>query len=383
MKPLRQLSFKESASLNLTRKAELLKSQGKAVYNFGIGEPDFTTPERIIEYAFNEAKSGKTHYTPSQGIMELRKAISEKLEFRNKIHSSPDNIIVTPTKFAIYSSILSVALPGEDVMIPDPYYLSYPDIVKLADANPVSVATDENFEIDLSDAEEKITPKTKMFILNSPANPTGKVYSRNSIKKLCDFVLDHDLFLLSDEIYEDLIFDGEHFSPASIEEMADRTITVSGFSKSYAMTGWRIGYLQANKEIVSSCNRIQQQSITCAPSVSQYAALEALKDRSDVEKFRKEFAERREIVIDLLGKIDGLNTRKPEGTFYVFPQYASDEDSERFCSDLLTEKGVIVTPGSAFGNRGERHFRLSFATSESTIREGIAKLSEFIEEKKP
>lgn len=380
MKPLRELSFKESASLNLTKKAEQMKAEGRKVYNFGIGEPDFTTPKRIIEYAFKEASKGKTHYTPSQGIKELRESISRKLNEQNGISCTPDQVLVTPTKFAIFSSILSVVLPGEEVMIPDPYYLSYPDIVKLAGATPVSVQCDGNFEIDLEDAEKKLTSKTKMFILNSPSNPTGKVYSEDSIKRLCDFVLEHDLYLLSDEIYEDLIFEGKHFSPGSLDEMSERTITVSGFSKSYAMTGWRIGYLQANREIVSSCNRIQQQSITCAPSVSQYAALEALKDRSDVEAFRKEFARRRDIVMGLLGKVDGLKTRKPEGTFYVFPHYSTDVSSDAYCSDLLNRKGVIVTPGSAFGSNGEGHFRLSFATSEETIREGIGKISEFMEE---
>ncbi len=380
MRERRALDIGESASLKLTRIAESLKLQGKKIYGFGIGEPDFTTPERIINAAFQKAREGGTHYTPSAGLMDLRRAVAGKLKSRNSIDATPESVLITPSKFAVYMGILSTASPGDEVLIPDPYYLSYPDITKLAGAKPVYVPTDSDYEIDLDGASRLVTPKTKTFLFNSPANPTGKVYSEKSIRKLSDFIIENDLVLISDEIYEDLIFEGKHFSPASIEEMRDRTLTVSGFSKSYAMTGWRIGYIQGPVEIISQCNRIQQQSLTCAPSVSQYAALEALRSDTEVIEFREAFRRRRDLVLKLLSEIDSISVKKPEGTFYAFPSFESSLDTGSFCTDLLNEKQVIVTPGTAFGNAGEKHFRLSFATSDEVIEQGISRIREFMAE---
>lgn len=380
MRQRRTLNFEESASLRLTRVAETLKQQGKKIYGFGIGEPDFTTPERIIKAAFRKAEEGGTHYTPAGGIMELRKAVSEKLRTKNGIDSTPDSVLITPSKYAIYMGIFTTCLPGDEVLVPDPYYLSYPDITKLAGALPVFVPTDKDYEFDLDEASKLVTPKTKLFLLNSPSNPTGKVYSERSIRKLADFILENDLMLLSDEIYEDLIFEGTHFSPASIPEMRDHTLTVSGFSKSYAMTGWRIGYLQGPKEIINSSIKIQGQSITCAPSVSQYAALEALRSDAEVVQFREAFRRRRELVMRMLSEIESITVKKPEGTFYAFPEFNADMGTEEFCTDLLNQKQVIVTPGTAFGESGNKHFRLSFATSDEVIEQGISRIGEFVNE---
>ncbi len=381
MRERRSLNIGESASLKLTKIAETLKAEGKKVCSFGIGEPDFTTPERIIDAAFTKAREGGTHYTPSAGIMPLREKIAEKLKRKNGIDASPESVLVTPSKFAVYSSLLSVAGEGDEVLIPDPYYLSYPDIAKLAGTVPVFVPTDSDYEMDLEAAAKLVNKRTKIFVFNSPANPTGKVYSEKSIRALCDFVIENDLTLVSDEIYEDLIFDGKHFSPASIPEMAERTLTISGFSKSYAMTGWRIGYLQGPLEVIKTCNKIQQQSITCAPSISQYAALEALNSDREVIEFREAFRRRRDLVIKLFSETDSISLRKPEGTFYFFPKYDLDIPTGQFAMDLLNEKQVIVTPGNAFGSAGEKHFRLSFAASDEIIEEGIGRISEFVKRK--
>lgn len=382
MRERRSLNIGESASLKLTKTAETLKAQGKKVFSFGIGEPDFTTPERIINAAFKKALEGGTHYTPAAGIMPLREKIAEKLKKRNGIDATAESVFVTPSKFAVYMSLLVAASPGDEVLVPDPYYLSYPDIARLAGTRPVYVPTDSEYELDLDAASKLVTDRTKVFIMNSPANPTGKVYSEKALRKLSDFIIENDLILLSDEIYEDLVFEGRHFSPGSMPEMAERTLTISGFSKSYAMTGWRIGYLQGPPEIIRACNLIQQQSITCASSVSQYAALEALNSDAEVVQFREAFRKRRELVMKLLSEIDTLETRKPEGTFYAFPLVKTSLSSESFCAELLNEEQVIVTPGSAFGKSGEHHFRLSFATSDEIIEEGIARIGRFLVEKK-
>lgn len=382
MRDRRSLDFEESASLRLTRVAEKLKGQGMKIYPFGIGEPDFTTPDRIITGAMESARKGGTHYTPASGIMDLRVAVSEKLKNKNDIDCTPESVLITPCKYAIYMSIFNMAKPGDEVLMPDPYYLSYPDITKLAGAVPVSVPTDNDYEIDLDEAAKLVNPRTKLFILNSPSNPTGKVYSERSIRRLSDFILENDLFLLTDEIYEDLIFEGKHFSPASIPELSERTLTINGFSKNYAMTGWRIGYLQGPEDIIKSCTKMQGQSLTCAPSISQYAALEALKSEKEVFEFRDAFRRRRDLVMKLLGEIDSLSVRKPEGTFYAFPEYHLSMDTEKFCMDLLNEKQVIVTPGTAFGKSGKNHFRISFATSDDVITEGLGRLKEFVEETK-
>ncbi len=379
---MRHIDIKESASVSMMRLASEMREKGMHVLNFGIGEPDFTTPSEIIDYAFDSARRGGTHYTPSMGLLELRKEISKKLRERNNIVSSPDNVLVTPTKFAIFLSVMALTEPGDMVMIPDPYYLSYPDIIKLAGAEPLSVPTDDDYELDLDVARRFVTSKTSVFILNTPNNPTGKVYSEKSIRELSDFILENNMYLISDEIYEDIVFEGKHFSPGSIDEMAEKTVTISGFSKGFAMTGWRVGYLNAPDEVIKICNRIQQQTITCAPSISQYGAMKALNSYGSAEKFRDEFRKRRDLVYKLFSEIDGISLRKPEGTFYAFPSFDLDLRSPRFSHLLLQEKQVIVSPGTAFSRSGQNRFRFSFAASQKSITEGIRRIGEFIKERK-
>ncbi|MCL4328615.1 MAG: pyridoxal phosphate-dependent aminotransferase [Candidatus Thermoplasmatota archaeon] len=368
-----------SASVSINNLAAQLKARGEKVFNLGIGEPDFTTPAPIIEYSAKSALSGATHYTPSKGIMELRTRISEKLKRENHVNAPVENIIVTPTKFSIYLSMLSILEPGDEVIIPEPYYLSYPDIVRLAGGKPVPLRCNDEYEIDFDYAEKALTDHTRIFILNSPTNPTGKVYSRETIDRICSFVKDHGLYLLSDEIYEKIIYQGEHVSPASLPGMAERTITINGFSKSFAMTGWRIGYMTGPGDIISAADKIQQQTITCASSVSQAAAVETFNQEPESEKMVRRFAERRKIVLDNLGG-KGLKFRVPEGAFYFFVSPKGVRDAGKFCSDLMQRDHVVLLPGVSFGENYANYFRLSYAIDDEDLKEGLSRIIRFARE---
>lgn len=377
----RMNGIEEAATIAVNQKAIDLQKHGTKIYNFGIGEPDQTTPLKIIEFAFESAKKGKTHYTPSKGIPELRKKISEKLQIKNNIKVDPNQIIVTPTKYALFIAAMSLINPGENVIIPEPYWVSYPYITKLSGGVPVFLKTTDDYEFDEDRTRRSFNDKTKAFILNNPLNPAGKVYSERSLRRLADIILENkNIYLISDETYEDIIYEGKMFSPASIPEMAERTVTINGFSKSYAMTGWRIGYMTGPEELMKAANRIQEHTMTCASSVSQYAALAALDDTETPKILKETFLKRRDLVIDLLSESGSLSFYKPEGTFYIFPSYNAIKDSNKFAIDLLEKKHVVVTPGSAFGAQGEFHFRISYATSLETIREGIPLIVKYIDE---
>ncbi len=365
----------ESATVSMSNKAAELKAAGKTIFNFGIGEPDFTTPKEIIEYAFKSALDGKTHYTPSAGIMELREKIAKKMKKKNNIDAEASNVLVTPTKFSLNLALYSIIDPGDEVLLPSPYYVSYPDIIKLNEGKTITVPTDENYEMDFDAMRKYVSPRTKAFMFNNPVNPTGKVYSEKSLRELSDFILENNLYLISDEIYEDLVYKGKMFSPGSIEEMREKTITVSGFSKSYAMTGWRIGYMVAEKSIIKAANKVQQQTMTCAPSISQYAALRALDDEDSVETMKAEFMKRRDLTVSMIREIDGLTLYEPEGAFYAFPGYDAAMGDSELALDLLDKQNVIVTPGGPFGS--SKHFRISYATSQDTIKEGISRIGKY------
>lgn len=375
-------AISESKTVASSNKAAEMARKGIKIYNFGIGEPDFTTPSNIIEAGFKWAKEGKTHYTPSMGIPELRDAISAKFKKFNKIEATPGNILVTPTKFSINLALMSILEFGDEVLLPEPYYVSYPDIIRLAGGKAIPARTDENYDFDFHDMRKYVNPRTKALVFSNPTNPTGKVYSEKKIRELSDFILENNLYLISDEIYEDIIFEGKPFSPASMPEMAEHTITVSGFSKSHAMTGWRIGYMTGPSDIIKASNKIQQQTITCASSIAQYAALEALRDQESPKKMTAIFKERRDLIYGIISESDSLKVRKPEGAFYIFPEYQGSRDSETVSSELLEKEGVVVTPGSAFGSQGERHLRISFATSNDTIMGGMEKINAYFSKKK-
>lgn len=371
-------SIEESPTISLSNRAAELKRSGKQVYNFGVGEPDFTTPENIIDFAFKSAKEGKTHYTPSKGIRELREGIAADAASRGGIRATAENVIISPAKFSVNMALLCTMDPGEEVLVPEPYYSSYPDIVRLSGGKPIPVATDSEYEFDFEEMSKLLNPRTRSILISNPTNPTGKVYSEKSIRKLLDFAIENDLYLISDEIYSQLIYEGSMFSPASVEEAGDRVLTIGGFSKSHAMTGWRIGYLMASEQIVNMADKVQQQTLTCAPSISQYAALEALRDTESPRRMKEEFRKRRSLVAKLLDETGNIDYRLPEGAFYFFPSFRSDMTSREFCEALLKEKQVITTPGIAFGEQGEKHFRLSFAASDEVIKEGIGRLNDFV-----
>lgn len=368
----------ESPTISLSNKASELKSEGKKVYNFGVGEPDFTTPENVIESAFQWAKKGKTHYTPSKGILELREGIASEIKSRDGADARASNIIISSAKFAINMGLMTILEQGDEVLLPEPYYSSYPDIVKLCGGKPIPVRTKEDYEFDFDEMSKLAGPRTRAIIISNPTNPTGKVYSEKSIRELADFILENDLYLISDEIYSELIYKGKMAPAAAVKEAANKILTIGGFSKSHAMTGWRIGYLFADEEIINATDKIQQQTVTCAPSISQFAALEALRDKESPRRMRDEFARRRDLVSRLLSETGRLSATPPDGTFYIFPGYEGEMNSKEFCGKLLEEKQVITTPGIAFGDQGERHFRLSFAASETELTEGITRLNEFI-----
>jgi aspartate aminotransferase len=368
-----------SATLRITNEVSKLTKSGKKVYNFGIGEPDFTTPQNIIRSAFEYAEKGKTHYTPSKGIIELREKISRRLLEKNKIKASPENIIVTPSKFSIYITLLAIIEPGDSVMLFDPYYLTYPDIIRLAGGKVITVPTGKDYDIDFDLAQKFINPSVKVVIFNSPANPTGKVYDPATVRKLAEFVSRNNLYLISDEIYDEILYEGSILSPGSIPEIADRTITLNGFSKSHAMTGWRIGYMAASKEIIDLADKIQQATITCDPSISQYAALEALSDEASPRKMRDEFLKRRDLVDSILSKAESIEYYKPQGAFYVFVGFRRKTDTDELAVSLLREESVSMTPGSAFGELGIGHLRISFAASTEDITEGLNRFVRYVD----
>ena len=370
----------ESTTVALSNLAGKLKSEGRKIFNFGIGEPDFTTPGPEIDFAFKKAKEGFTHYTPSKGYPELRAGISKKVSAEKYDTVSQDNIIVTPTKFAVNLSYLVIADPGDEIIMPEPYFLSYPEIAKIYGIKPVSVKTKDDFSLEIDAIANSIGPRTKGVIISNPSNPTGKVFSPEQVRKLHKLCIDENIYFITDQIYEDLIYKGKLQNPLELDPEMKNTIIISGFSKSHAMTGWRIGYMVSNKSIINAADKFQQQTITCAPSISQMAALEALKDTESTKKMKHIFRERLDVVMDKLSQIDNLETVRPEGAFYVFPKFNLNMSSIEFSNQALEKKGIIVTPGSAFGEQGESHIRISYATDMDTIKNGLDALKEFVNE---
>ncbi|MHB8361619.1 MAG: pyridoxal phosphate-dependent aminotransferase [Thermoplasmataceae archaeon] len=376
MVSLRVSKVSKSETVSLSNHIQELKKQGIKVFNFGIGEPDFTTPLSIIEYAFQKAREGATHYTPSKGIPELRKKIAEYFSKRYS-NIMNENVLVTSTKFSINLSIMSICDPGDEILIPEPYYLSYPEICRIFDVKPITFRSNDDYSINFDLMEKLIGPKTRAILIANPSNPTGKVLSKSDIEKIIKICREKNMYFICDQIYEDLVYEGELTSPVLFDPYLKNTIILSGFSKSFAMTGWRIGYMIASKEIIDASDIFQQQTVTCAPSVSQEAALYALDHHEESEKMREEFKTRREIAIRELSKIKGLSIIKPDGAFYLFPSYDLKINSKELCLKILEEKKVSLIPGSVFGEQGEYHFRLSYASSELELIEGISKLAEY------
>lgn len=371
-----------SLTLSIDSKAKAMKAEGIDVCGFGAGEPDFDTPEHIKAAAQAAIESGFTKYTPSSGIPELRQAISEKFKADNGLDYKPSQIVVSNgAKHSCYNAILATCQPGDEVIIPSPYWLSYPEMVRLAGADPVFVQTKEenNWKMTAEEFEEAMTPRTKMVILNSPGNPTGSVYTAEELQAIVEVAAGEDILILSDEIYEKLVYDGvKHTSVASLSQEAyNLTITINGFSKSYAMTGWRMGYLGAPEQIAKAIDAIQSHSTSNPCSFAQKGALAALKgDQTPVEDMRAEFDLRRNYMVGRLGSIGRVSVVAPQGAFYVLVNISQlGLSSTNFAERLLSKHHVAVVPGIAFGHDGT--IRFSYATSLDVIKKGLDRFEEF------
>ncbi len=370
----------ESATLRISNLASELKSQGKDIISFSLGEPDFTTPAHIIEAAKASLERGETHYTPSAGIPELRRAIAEKLKKDNKIETKPGNIIVTPgAKQAIFEVMLSVLQEGDEAIIFDPAWVSYDPCVKLAGARTIWAPTRRDHGFIPVDIGDFITKKTKLIVINSPCNPTGGVYGRETLKEIADIAIDKNIFVLSDEIYEKIIYDREHISIGSMDGMQDLTITVNGFSKAYAMTGWRLGYVSAPKEVYEQMLKLHSHSVSQATSFVQYAGLAALQgDQNPVTAMVREFRARRDLLVRGLNKL-GIKCAKPDGAFYAFADVSEYGSGEAIAELLLNKAFIATTPGSAFGSLGNDFIRISYATSQERIKEALRRMETVLE----
>ncbi len=384
--------IKPSPTIAVTQKARELKAAGKDVIGLGAGEPDFDTPENIKQAAIKAINDGDTKYTAVDGTPALKKAIVEKFKKENNLDYTADQITVgAGGKHVIYNAMMATLNEGDEVIVPAPYWVSYPDIVLLAGGKPVVMQCDEkqSFKINPSDLEKFITPKTKWIILNSPSNPTGACYSEKDIREIAKVLEKHThVYILSDDIYEHVTYEGfKFFTIAQIESLKERVLTMNGVSKAYSMTGWRIGYAAGPKEIIKAIAKIQSQSTTNPSSISQAASVEALSGTQDFIKKRADsFQERRDFVVKALNDIDGIECLNPDGAFYVFPsckglmgkkdtngkEIKSDTD---FVQSLLENSGIAVVQGSAFGLEG--FFRISYATSMDNLKKALEKISSF------
>jgi aspartate aminotransferase len=388
-------SLKPSPTIAVTQKAMELREQGKKIIGLSVGEPDFNTPEHIQEAAIKAMRDGHTRYTAVAGITELKQAIIEKFARDNNISAKPENIIVgCGAKHIIFNAFMATLNAGDEVIIPAPYWVSYPDMVSLFAGKPVIIAAKQeaNFKITPEQLKQAITPKTKWLVLNSPSNPTGSVYTEAELRQILEIVADHpNLYVMSDDIYEYLIYDNHPFATlASLadddNEVAGRILTVNGVSKSYAMTGWRIGYARGSATLIKAMTKIQSQSTTNPCSISQYASLAALTGSHEfLATFKSAFVARRNLVVDKMRDIDGIECLKPEGAFYVYPSVANfigrktpsgniiNNDAD-FVSYLLEDKGIAAVHGEAFGL--SPHFRISYATSNELLEEACAAIKD-------
>jgi aspartate aminotransferase len=375
--------LRPSPTLEITAKAKALKAQGVDVIGFGAGEPDFDTPAHIKQALYSAVDEGFIYYTPAPGIPELRSAIVEKLKSDNRIGYSSDEVIVTPgAKQALFEAIMALLNPGDEVLIPQPHWVSYVPMTQIAGAKAVSIPLnkDRDFKLSAKDIYEYATDKTKLIILNSPSNPTGAVLDEKDLRAIADACIKKDLFVISDEIYEHIIYDAEHVSIGSLPEMKERTVTVNGFSKAYSMTGWRLGYAAAPQRIIKLMSNLQGHSVSNATSFVQKAGLAALKESQDcVVEMVSEFRRRRDRIVELLNEIPGVDCLMPEGAFYIFADFSRiEKNSIKLAGHLLDDAKVAVIPGVAFGETGEGFLRLSYATGMDKIDEGIERIEKAV-----
>ena len=381
-------TLSESITMAITALAQQLKAEGKDILSFSAGEPDFGTPQVIKDAAIEAINNNHTRYTAVDGIPALREAIVEKLKRDNNLTYELDQVIVNNgAKHSLFNLFSAVVEEGDEVIIPAPYWVTYPELVRYCGGDVVEIQTDDasGFKITPEQLKNAITPKTKMLILTTPSNPTGSVYSKAELEALAEVLKGTKVLVASDEMYEKLIYDGEFTSAASIsDDMFERTITINGLSKSVAMTGWRFGYMASAKtELIKATKKLQSQSTSNINSITQMAAIAGLNGSADkdIEMMRQEFAARRDEAVKLFNEVDGLSVLKPDGAFYLFVNIKEvSNDSLTFAKELLDKKLVAVVPGVGFGSEG--YFRFSFATDIESIREGISRIAAFVAEMK-
>jgi aspartate aminotransferase len=385
--------IKPSATIAVTQMARELKAQGIDVISLSVGEPDFDTPQNIKDAAVAAIARGETKYTPVAGIPELRKAIADKFKRENGLDYKPEQVIVgTGGKQILFNAFMATINPGDEVVIPAPFWVSYPEMIALCGGTPVFVETtiENNFKLTAEQLDKAITPKTKWFMFNSPSNPSGAAYSKEELKALTDVLLKHPhVWVLTDDMYEHLVFgDFVYYTPAQVEpKLYDRTLTMNGVSKAYAMTGWRIGYAAGPLPLIKAMDMIQGQQTSGACSVAQWAAVEALNGPQDfITESKKAFEERRDLVVSMLNQASGIVCPKPEGAFYVYPSCAAligktapsgkvIETDEDFVMELLATEGVATVHGSSFGLGP--NFRVSYATSNAKLEEACSRIQRF------
>jgi aspartate aminotransferase len=356
------------SAFEMLSKAKALEAQGKKIIHLEIGEPDFDTPRNIVEAGKKALDQGFTHYTAAQGYLPLREAIVEYVKRYKKIETNVDEIVVVPGgKPIIYYAFMALVNAGDEVIYPDPGFPIYYNLIRLLEGVPVpiSIREENNFRLNVKELKDKITSKTKLIILNSPANPTGGVLTQEDVDSIADAVKGKGIYVLSDEIYDRIVYSGTVKSIASIPDMKDWTITLDGFSKAYAMTGWRLGYGIMNKELAQNITGLMINSNSCVAAFTQVAGIEALLGPQDtVDAMVNEFFKRREVLVEGLNRITGISCKKPEGAFYAFPNISKTGKSSKEMADfLLNEAGVATLAGSSFGSCGEGYLRLSYATS--------------------
>ncbi len=387
----KNMAISPSPTLSIDAKFKEMKANGENVVGFGCGEPDFDTPQYIKDAAIKAINEGFTKYTPAAGTLELRKAIAEKFKKDNGLEYEAKNIVVSNgAKHSLVNAFSAILNQGDEVIVPAPFWVSYPEMIKMADGVPAILnTTEENgFKFKAQDLEKAINAKTKAVVLNSPSNPTGMVYTKEELEEIADVCVKHNIIVIADEIYEKLIYEGEHISIASLnDKIKDLTITVNGVSKSYAMTGWRIGYTAANDEISKIMANIQSHAASNPNSIAQAATLAALTGPQDeVEKMRKVFKERRDYMVERINSIEGVSCLKPQGAFYIMMNIekligktiagVEITGSDAFAESFLNNAKVALVPGKGFG--ADKFLRWSYATSMENIKEGLSRLEEFL-----
>lgn len=380
-----------SPTLAIDSKFKEMKKEGIPVVGFGAGEPDFNTPENIKNAGIEAIKNNITKYTPASGTLELKAAVCQKLKRDTGLEYSTSNIVISNGgKHSLTNTFTCICDPGDEVILPAPYWVSYPEMIKLADAVPVIIegAEENNFKFTAEQLESAITPKTRALVLNTPSNPTGMVYTRDELEKIAEIAVKNNIYIIFDEIYEKLVYEGEHTNIATLgDEIRDLTIIVNGLAKTYAMTGWRIGYVAANKKLAKAMGNIQSHATSNPNSIAQAAAVEALNgDQSIIETMKKTYIERRDYMVDKINSIDGLSCKTPHGAFYVFMNVKDVLNKEHYgkmintanelCQDILDRALVALVPSEGFGVDG--YVRLSYATSMDTIKTGLDRIEKYL-----